>query len=277
MKTKTLYLKLIYACLIAIAALTIPIIIFEKLSIMTGNALHKHLIQSCFTGLIAVGGIWYLRAKLNKETRISIGLLKPKKALTHFLFGFGLIAIPLIITIVLSIVFSWGDVSFNISNGILYGVILGLISTFFTDAITEELIFRGYIFSNLKKRYSSWTSSLITLALFVLVPVIINLIQKYFGINTAVPINGGFIITLLFFGTFVQYLRVLTKSIWAGVGFHLFFVQMNQLIGITDSSLIEFSETSNQQSIQITLIVLLLIIFISLIAYPFIMKKKNKN
>lgn len=275
MTTKTLYIKLIYACLIGIAALTIPIVIFEKLSVMPDNAMHKHLIQSCFSGLITIIGIWFLRVKLNKAIPVSIGLAKPKKALTHFLFGFGLIAIPLIITIVLSIVFSWGDISFNISNGILYGVILGLISTFFTDAITEELIFRGYIFSNLKKRYSSWTSSLITLALFVLVPVIISLIQKYFGINTAVPINGGFIITLLFFGAFVQYLRVLTKSIWAGIGFHLFFVQMNQLIGITDSSLIEFSETSNQQSIQITLIVLLLIIFISLIAYPFIMKNKN--
>ena len=274
MTTKTLYIKLIYACLIGIAALSIPIVIFEKLGIMSDNALHKHLIQSCFSGFIAIIGIWFLRVKLDKATPISIGLLKPKKALTHFLFGFGLIAIPLIITIVLSITFGWGEVSFNISNAILYGAILGLISIFFTDAITEELIFRGYIFSNLKERFGTWTSSLITLLVFVAVPVIIIVIQKFFGVDSAVPINGGFIITLLFFGAFVQYLRVLTKSIWVGVGFHLFFVQMNQLIGITDSSLIEFSETSNQQSIQITLIVLLLIIFVSLIAYPFIMKRK---
>ena len=274
MKTKTLSIKLIYACLIGIAALTIPIVIFEKLGIMSDNGLHKHLIQSCFSGLIAIVGIWFLRVKLDKAIPVSIGLLKPKKALIHFLFGFGLIVMPLIVTIILSIFFGWVDVSFNISNGILYGIVLGLISTFFTDAITEELIFRGYIFSNLKERFNTWLSSLITLVLFVTLPLIISAIQNLCGIDWAVPITGGYIITLFFFGAFVQYLRVLTKSIWAGVGFHLFFVQMNQLIGITDNSLIEFSETSNQQPIQITLIVLLLIIFISLIAYPFIMKRK---
>jgi membrane protease YdiL (CAAX protease family) len=275
MTTKTLTLKIIYACLIGIAALTLPIMIFKKSEIMVDDPLHRHLIQSFFIGLFAIVGIRLLRTKFDKQFPISIGLVKPKKAFTHFLFGFGLITVPLIITIVLSMIFGWGEVSLNFNNGILYGVMLGLISTFFTDAITEELIFRGYIFSNLKERFNAWISSLISIALFVTIPLIIIAIQKYLGINSAVSVNGGYIITLILFGSFLQYLRVLTKSIWSGVGFHLFFVQMNQLIGITNTNLIEFAETSNQQAVQITLIILLLMVFISLIAYPFIKKRKQ--
>jgi len=270
----TLPLKIIYACLVGILALTLPVLIIEKLGIQIDEPLHKHLIQSCFTGLIAVTGIWFLITKMDKQLPISIGLIQPKKAIAQFLFGFGLIALPLLITILLSIMFGWGDVSFNISTAVLPGIIFGLISTFFTDALTEELIFRGYIYSNLKARFNTWLSALITLLLFVSLPVIISAIQKVFGIDWAVPITVGYIITLVFFGSFVQYLRILTKSIWGGVGFHLFFVQMNQFMGITDDSLIEFSETSNQQPIQATLIVLLLLVFTGLIVYPIIKKRK---
>jgi membrane protease YdiL (CAAX protease family) len=277
MINKSLFSKIVYACLIGIAALTLPVIMMEQTDIMVDKPLYRHLIQSCFTGLIAILGIWFLRSKIDNHTPISIGLVKTKKAVAQFLFGFGLIAVPLIITIALSETFGWSEMSWNINNGILSGIIIGLISTFFTDAITEELIFRGYIFSNLKERFNTWTSSLITLVLFVALPVIIVSIQKLFGIDWSVPVTGGYIITLFIFGSFVQYLRVLTKSIWAGVGFHLFFVQMNQLIGITDENLIEFSETSSELPIQITLISLLLLVFIGLIAYPIIKKRKNRR
>lgn len=271
---RTLLVNVLLACLIGIVALTLPVLIIKQAGILTDKPLFRHLIQSCLTGLIAIIGIWFLRTKLDKNTPISIGLVKPNKALAQFLFGFGLIAIPLIITIILSIVFGWGEVSLNISNGILFAIFLGLISTLFTDAITEELIFRGYIFSNLKERFNTWTSSIITLVLFVTLPLIISFIQNLLGIEWAVPVNGGYIITLFFFGSFVQYLRVLTKSIWTGVGFHLFFVQMNRLIGIEGDTLIQFSETSSQQPIQVTLIILLLLVFIGLIAYPYINKRK---
>jgi hypothetical protein len=276
-KRKFVYLNILFACLTAIIALTLPALIVKHLGILRANPLYQHLLQSSLIGLVVVLGIWFLRSKVDKGTPVSIGLAKPSKAIIQILFGFGLIAVPLILTILLSQIFGWGEISLNISNGILITFIIGLISTFFTDALTEELIFRGYIFSNLKERFNVWISSLITLLLFVLVPIVILSIQKVIEIEGFLTITGSYVITLIFFGAFVQYLRVLTKSIWVGVGFHWFFVHMNQLMGITDDKLIQFSETSNQLPIQITLIILILIVFISLFIFPFIRRVKRKR
>jgi hypothetical protein len=107
--------------------------------------------------------------------------------------------------------------------------------------------------------------------------VIVVTIQQFLGIQTGLQITGGYLITLFIFGAFVQYLRVLTKSIWVGVGFHLFFVQMNQLIGLSDNSLIQLSGTESELPAQITLISLLALVFIGLIAYSFIQKRKQAN
>ena len=78
----------------------------------------------------------------------------------------------------------------------------------------------------------------------------------------------GYLTYMLFFGAFALYLRVLTKSIWTGVGFHLMFVFMNQLIGLEPTNLIQFSEFSSERPVQITLIRMLGLTFIALLAYP---------
>ena len=276
-KRKFVYLNILFACLTAIIALTLPALIIKHLGILRANPLYQHLLQSSLIGLVVVLGIWFLRSKVDKGTPVSIGLVKPSKAIIQILFGFGLIAVPLILTILLSQIFGWGEISLNISNGILITFIIGMISIFFTDALTEELIFRGYIFSNLKERFNVWISSLITLLLFVLFPIVLISIQKVIEIEGFLTITGSYVITLIFFGAFVQYLRVLTKSIWVGVGFHWFFVHMNQLMGITDDKLIQFSETSNQLPFQITLIILISIVFLSLFIFPFIRRVKRKR
>ena len=273
--TKTIYIRIAAACLIAIVALTVPILIVEKSGILEGQPLYKYLVRSLLVGLVAIGGIVLLRKKAVNKLPKSIGLATAKKAVPQFLFGVGLIAVPLSITIALSSIFGWDDISFNVNNGILLVAVIGLISTFFTDAITEELLFRGYIFSNLKERYNTWKSTLITLGFFVVTPVIVGIVQFYLGIVTGVPITPGFLITLLVFGAFVQYLRILTKSIWAGVGFHMLFVHMNQLMGLSDDKLIQFSETQNQLPVQITLLTLLLMVVVGLILYANNQKKKQ--
>lgn len=264
--------KLILACLTAFMALILPAIIFQKSGILNSDPVYQHLVKSFFVGMIAVVGIWLLRSKLDQGVPISIGLTKPTIAILHTLLGFGLILVPLIITLILSSVLGWAVFSFN-SGGVLRVMILGTISTFFTDALIEELIYRGYIYSNLKERYNVWISSLIALLLFVLTAVIIMSFQRFFGIGGAgVTLSGNYIVTLLFFGTFMQYLRVAFKSIWVGVGFHLFFVHMNKIMGMTDDRLIQFSKIVNEQPLQITLIVLILLVFATLILFPIIKK-----
>ena len=273
---KNTSLKVGYAGLIVILALILPVLLFENTNLMAEQPLYRHLLQACLVGLIAIVGIWLVRTKSDTYWPSSFGLARPKKAFGQFLFGFGLIAVPLLITISLSVLFGWTDISFNVTSGILVAAVIGLVSTFFTDAITEELIFRGYIFGMIKERSNTWKSSLITTALFVVFPIIVITIQDLIGIASTMPLSGGYLITLLFFGSFVQYLRVLTGSIWTGVGFHLFFVQMNQLIGITDTSFVQFSETGSELPFQITLGVLLLFVLTGLVIYSIRSKRKSK-
>ena len=82
---------------------------------------------------------------------------------------------------------------------------------------------------------------------------------------------------MVFFGAFMQYLRIIFKSIWVGVGFHLVFVHMNQLIGITTDKLLQFSEDSNQHPVLFILVTFLIIIFLSLIIYPIHKRRRDKS
>jgi hypothetical protein len=81
-------------------------------------------------------------------------------------------------------------------------------------------------------------------------------------------ISVGYISYLLFFGAFAVYLRVLTNSVWTGIGFHLMFVYINQIMGLESTNLIQFSNFTSETPAQITFILLLSLTFIALIAYP---------
>jgi membrane protease YdiL (CAAX protease family) len=277
-QNRMIFRKILLACLTAFIALILPAVIFQNSGLLDSNPAYQHLVQSIFVGMIAVLGIWLFRSKLDKGVPVFIGLTKPSKAILHALLGFGLILAPLGLTLVISRLFGWVDFSFN-TSGVLPILIVGAASTFFTDALTEELIYRGYIYSNLKERFNVWISSLITLFLFIITIVIIMTFQNLFDISgAAVPLSVNYILTLLFFGAFMQYLRVTFKTIWVGAGFHLVFVHMNQIMGMTNDKLIQFSETSyNEKPIQITLITLILLVFVALVLFPLIRNKRKGN
>ena len=260
-----------------LVALIVPTFLVQQYPIFKDNHAYNHLITATLIAIIVVFGIWYLRSRLDKGTPSKIGLTKLPTAITHIFIGIGFVLIPLVLTLLISTSFNWADFSFNANKTILLTFLIGLVSTFFTDALSEELIFRGYIFSNLNEHYNILKSSLITLVVFVITPIIIITIQNTLSISGSVPLSGGYVITLIFFGAFMQYLRVIFKSIWVGVGFHLVFVHMNQLMGTTSDKLLQFSETSNQQPVQITLAILLIIVFLSLIIYPLLKRRKIKK
>jgi len=147
----------------------------------------------------------------------------------------------------------------------------------FTDGLPEELLFRGMLYSNLNVRYSKLKSSAIAVLLFTLFPFVIVGIQKLMGngvfIGATDRITPSFVITMLFFGSFMQYLRILTNSVWTSVGFHTLFVFMNVLIGTEPNNLIQFSNMQRETPMQVTLISLVVLTFIWLLAYPRITKR----
>lgn len=257
-------------------SLIVPAFLLQHYPI-SEDPVFNHFVKAIAVGTIILFGVYIFRSRLDKGKPNKIGLNRPKIAIRNFLIGIGFILVPLILTLILGAVFGWAKFSFNTNDKIVQTILLGLISTLFTDALSEELIFRGYIYSNLKKHYSTWQSSLITLAFFVLAPLLLISLQNSLNIQGGVALSGGYVLNMVFFGAFMQYLRIIFKSIWVGVGFHLVFVQMNQWMGTSTDKFLQFSESSNQQPFQITLILFLCIIFISLIIYPIYKNRKERT
>lgn len=151
---------------------------------------------------------------------------------------------------------------------------MGTLTAFFFEALPEELLFRGYIFRNLNGVMRKWTASITTVALFVLLPILLVQIQsRWLGMEIQVGpsdhITTSYLLIMCAFGTFLQYLRVLTGTVWTGIGFHLFFLMANRIMGVRESSFILMSDlTTSSGPMQVVLIGSVLLSFGALLLYP---------
>lgn len=242
------------------------------------NAHHSNLLQGLIFSGVMVPVIWFLTKKYYKELTELVGFSSISKSFKFFILGFGLILFPMILTLFMTEFMGWGDVQMNDANSAWYAILVILLGVFLFEALPEELIFRGYIFTKLNTTYKKWMAAFVTVILFVLLPVLMVPIQQgIFGmdinLNGQNQVSGSYLVTMLFFGSFVQYLRIITNSVWTGIGFHLAFVGIDRLIGISSTDLIQITNIQNESGSQITLLISLLLILIGLIMYP-IWKKK---
>jgi membrane protease YdiL (CAAX protease family) len=227
---------------------------------------------------IIVLGIWFLRTQRKLNLSYKIGLGTPVKAMVQFISGMGILLLPVFLSILGVVLFDWGEVNFNWDAGASNSVLIGLLIVFTFEAFPEELLFRGYLFSTLNVRFKKWQAALLTVGLFVLLPLLLTPFQQHvLGMETNVGgsqnVQLGYIIILALFGSFVQYLRVLTNTIWTGIGFHLMFVFMNRLIGTDSNSVISFTGMTDEGPLKFIYAGSLLVIFAILILYPIIKKR----
>lgn len=274
---KSLKSSIVIALLIGALAVVLTNILGIEAQALGIDRWANQAIKGILLSGIVVAGIWLLR-KRDGFTPRDIGHETKPKAAKKFLLGMALIIVPLIITLVVAFITGWGGLKINGSGQVLSAMLFAFVLTFLTDALPEELLFRGYIYTNLNRKYSKIRSSLITILLFSCLPVVSMLIQKQLlgyevSIGGASTITPSYIITLIFFGAFVLYLRILTRSLWTGAGFHLVFVFMNQLMGPSESNLLQFTSVEGEQALQFTLMGLILAIFIGLLIYPRLTKQ----
>ncbi len=242
------------------------------------NWQNRAMIQAFIMSGMVGFGIWFLRYKIDKNIPISIGLGHWKISLTKFLIGLGLILVPIIITVSSSLIFGWNNITFNLNGELLRSFFIGFGIVFLFEAFPEELLFRGYMYSHLNTKYKRWISSIFTVLLFLLLPVILVPLQKYIlGMDVYIAgsnsVTLSYLLIMLFFGSFLQYLRIITKSIWTGIGFHALFVYFDRIMGSTSNNLIQLDTTGNQAPMQIVFATSLLILFGIVIFYPAISKK----
>lgn len=233
----------------------------------------RYVMQAVIAAVVSIVGIWWLRTRRDGLTLAGMGAPWGKESLRFFGIGLGLVTAPVVFTVILTQVMGWGTVTLNFSSGALTTLGVGLVTVFLGESVLEELIFRGYIFHSLNTRMSRLAAGLIAVALFVLFPLVLvpiqrNLLGLEISIGGAASITGGYIITLTIFGWFVQYLRILSGSIWMGMGFHLAFVLMNRVVGPRPDALIHFADSGQGGPIQMTLMLALLSLLLLVFAWP---------
>lgn len=243
------------------------------------TAVNKNLTQGLiFTGII-IPAFWIIRNRIDRRKPTNIGLGTLKSAALNFLIGLLPILIPFILTISSIELFNWGEVAINAPKNNLF--VSHLLAVLLFEAFPEEFLFRGYIYSNLNLAFSKRKAFLITVVLFSAFPLILVLVNQLldleFTLGGSSNIRLEYFVTLLVFGSMVQYLRILTNSIWTSIGFHLFFVYLNRLVGPKETNIIQIVDLTDEGPIRIVLIVSVLVVFAGLILYPNLTRRKIKR
>ena len=249
----------------------------EQMNLLVGSG--RYILQALVMSTLTISCIYWIRKSTYNAADINIGFAGIRHSLQHFGLGISLILAPLVITLIISELMGWASFQFNFSSAMFVPHLTGVAIVLLFEAIPEELVFRGYIYSNLNIRFQKWASVLLTTLLFALLPVVLAPIQTFviemdvnYG-NSSV-VTPGYVINMLVFGGFVGYLRILFGSIWVGIGFHLLFVYMNRMMGFDENSLIQIVSYTNESGIQFILISLLLLTLGVLLIYP---KLTNKT
>lgn len=107
-------------------------------------------------------------------------------------------------------------------------ILLVFFAVLLSEAIPEELVFRGYVFSVLQERLGGWATILVQTVLFTAVAL---LLRGYTGIVDLSLFVG--------MGVALGYLRLVTGTVWTAVGFHTAFQTGSQLVLSHD--VVEFS------------------------------------
>jgi uncharacterized protein len=231
-------------------------------------------IQAAIMSGLVVPGVWLLRRKLDQRPFGGLEMLGFSRSLRGFGLGSGLILVPTAITMISIVVFGWAKLSINPAPGAVATITAGILTAFFFEALPEELIFRDYIFRNLNGVMRKWTASLTTVALFVLLPIFLVQIQsRWLGMEIQIGpsdhITTSYLLIMCVFGSFLQYLRVMTGTVWTGIGFHLFFLMANRIMGVKESSFILMSDmTGSQGPMQAVLIGSVVLCFGALFLAP---------
>lgn len=248
----------------------------ERLLDMTPAA--RGVLMAVLVSALVVPGIWWLRTRVDRRPVAEVGLAPTSRDLGAMALGVGFVAVPVLLTLLTSRLFGWATISVDTSSAGLSALGIGLLTVFLLEALPEELVVRGYLYRNLSAVQARWIASAVAVLLFVVLPVVINLVQRYLlglevTINGASSIQPGFLVTLLVFGSFQQYLRVLTGTVWTGIGFHMAFVEINRIMGPRESQMIRFEEVVNGGPLQVVVFGSIAVILVALIAWPWIRRR----
>lgn len=180
----------------------------------------SRLVFGSIVTLLTLALLYSVLRFLNKKP---FSFIFGKNNIRAFFIGLGFFTIPAAITLVASILFGLVEItpqaSFaNIAVSFLF--VAGFI--FISEALPEELIFRGYLFKKLSAFTKAWLTIALQAGLFLLFAFLIGAAGD--------PLDASFLLT---FAITLGIVRAATGSVWAAIGFHLACMTFQQGFGNT--------------------------------------------
>lgn len=189
-----------------------------------GYRLDRHIFMAISTSALVVPIIVLARRYLDREPFADLGLALDASAFKPLLVGALAWFAPFLLGLGICVAFGLVQVSALADwSDILAFLPLLLLLVLLLEALPEELAFRGYLQTNLGKLVEPWLAVTIQAALFGTWGVALWIIASG-GIE---PAHASMFYVM---GAILGMLRIITGSVWTGIGLHLAFQTTAQLL-----------------------------------------------
>ncbi|GAA5054701.1 CPBP family intramembrane glutamic endopeptidase [Nocardia callitridis] len=180
-----------------------------------------HIVRALGATLFTVALVaWALRRPVRRSWS-DLGVDGPGTGWRQFVFGAACWAIPAMVTLLVLLGVGWAELSVQASVAKTLVAALGsVVLVLLYEAVPEELVFRGYLFTALSERFSPFWSVLGQAVLFM-------------GWGALIGAAGS-VDRVVLFGVFAVVLgamRAVTGSVWVCAGFHTAFQFTAQFLG----------------------------------------------
>ena len=184
----------------------------------------RHVVMALLSSALVVPLIVLVRRYIDREPFVDLGLALDLSALRPLLVGLLSWLVPFALCLAALLGFGLVDITALAPwYEILAFLPLLIVLVFLLEALPEELAFRGYIQTNLGRVLEPWLAVTIQAALFGSWGVAMWLITSG-GLD---PLHASLFYVM---GAVLGMLRIITGSVWTGIGFHVAFQTAAQLL-----------------------------------------------
>lgn len=188
-------------------------------------SLPRHMAHALGVVLLAVPLVVLTRRYIDRRSLTGLGLHSGVRALRDAAYGLIIWLLPASLGLTTAWLLGWVEVQIHDSLGtVVFAVVLLIVLVFLYEAFPEELIFRGYLYRNLSAVLRPWVAVVVQAVLFAIFGTALwvighgwEVVAERFPIFFAMAIVVGF-------------LRLISGSVWAAIGFHCGFQVMMQLV-----------------------------------------------
>ena len=183
------------------------------------DTIATRIVAGLVVSVIVVGLILLLARVVERRPLSDLGLTTPLRDLRAFLLGIAVWTVPAALTFGLLALF--GSPLRLIAPAKEFWLVLGLLflAVLLSEAIPEELVFRGYISAVLAERLSPWWVIGVQTVLFAATAIALR--------GSFSPLDASLFVAM---GFVLGYVRLVSESVWTSIGIHVAFQTASQLI-----------------------------------------------